>query len=1203
MEQYYAKRAKPEPDHAVLSSVACVDLDSDEESRSPSDSRSLEKKKGESSSLRRSEKRSNVDDHVVWGKLKKDCHASNDHVEVVDLDVDDDEESIGIKKGESSDSRGCVQRSNVNGSVVGKKCLASNDGNYDGDEYLRNKYAGLGVIEITDGEEEEEGDGPLVTDGENVKVDDVVDEELSDFSSEDDTEESDDETYGEECTDHVESLDESNSYDNLVDEGTHDLDDYDVIECSFGETNDLIWKGKGKLVEVGQNANKSVNRRKETVDDRLRGKFGPSETEEPNSCTDKSNDDNEDETDEEDRTVKSGFKKRLKSQNVENCLRSSSKKIYKGEDVNLRKYGQSSLEAEVENSDEYVKKVDEGDEGRRKNMRMTTERKTYKNLNYFKILADSLHGEGEVLEKFLASDGSAHSEKKPEYKFWYPEKKPEEKSEFDEELNKLFAFCEMSIAAEDIGSASPKKPSSQRRRNGYFVQSESSSLSDHFQDTGAEKYGFEDCNTTGTVWDLVPGTRRSMYEHQREGFEFIWKNLAGGTIIQELEKSLSSSGSGCIISHAPGSGKTRLTIVFLQSFMKLYPDSRPVIIAPKSMLLTWEEEFRKWNINIPFHNMNSQEFSGHENPAAVYSSKKIRGSRNNESVTRVVKLLSWKMGKSILGITYSLFDKLVRGETRNADCTPMTDQMGKALLKFPTVLILDEGHTPRNDQSFIYNSLRYVETKRRIILSGTPFQNNFTELYNTLRLVNPKFNAPMKKNLRKISKELKSRWSIQKLRELKAMISPFVHVHKGKILQKSCPGLKDALIHLQLTDLQQELITVLSTNDLTSGYLELSHSVSLVSVHPSLLPERCFDEHQILTYRDRLERLKSDPYSGAKTKFVLEFCRLSEALNEKVLVYSQYIDPLMFLKEQLWAHFRWTEGREVLYMDGSLEAKQWQSSISALNDPKSKVRVLLASIKACSEGIHLVGASRVVLLDVVWNPSVERQAISRAYRIGQKNVVYTYHLIAEDMEFQKYKVQTAKDQLSEMAETTDWVATGLLDFKDNLQNFMKPEKFEEAKMRFQSNVVAVIPDPSVLADFYKTRWVYFYYYPFNVGLTFPFSKFVSAVLKTLNVSPGQLMPFAWRTLACLDAIDTRHHLGVNVKVVKHCYCLKKFSGRRIGFSNKNTNDPLILNNDTFNDRNRKKDYLFVESKSFGDDVDYLLDRWNNSGITSTSFLA
>ncbi|MCD7470726.1 hypothetical protein HAX54_010822 [Datura stramonium] len=81
-----------------------------------------------------------------------------------------------------------------------------------------------------------------------------------------------------------------------------------------------------------------------------------------------------------------------------------------------------------------------------------------------------------------------------------------------------------------------------------------------------------------------------------------------------------------------------------------------------------------------------------------------------------------------------------------------------------------------------------------------------------------------------------------------------------------------------------------------------------------------------------------------------------------------------------------TFGREILYMDGKLDVKQRQISINSLNDPKSDVKVLLASIKACSEGISLIGASRVVLLDVLWNPSVEQQAISRAYRTGPDQI-------------------------------------------------------------------------------------------------------------------------------------------------------------------------------------------------------------------------
>lgn len=108
------------------------------------------------------------------------------------------------------------------------------------------------------------------------------------------------------------------------------------------------------------------------------------------------------------------------------------------------------------------------------------------------------------------------------------------------------------------------------------------------------------------------------------------------------------------------------------------------------------------------------------------------------------------------------------------------------------------------------------------------------------------------------------------------------------------------------------------------------------------------------------------------------------------------------------------------------------------------------------------------------------------------------------------------------------------------------------------------------------------------------------VLKTLNVSPVKLMPFAGRTLACLDAIKEKHHLGISVEVVKYCYGLKEFNGCRIGFINQNTEDPLILNNEIVNDRNWKQSYFFVDKKSLDGTADYLLDRWTQSGIDLSS---
>ena len=541
----------------------------------------------------------------------------------------------------------------------------------------------------------------------------------------------------------------------------------------------------------------------------------------------------------------------------------------------------------------------------------------------------------------------------------------------------------------------------------------------------------------GTVWDLIPGIKKTMYKHQCEGFEFIWNNVAGSIYLDELKKSsCSDGGSGCIISHAPGTGKTRLTIVFLQAYLQLYPMSRPVIIAPRSMLLTWEEEFKKWNFDIPFHNLNKPEYSGQENATALNFVRKAKNQGQNARSIRLVKLYSWKKDRSILGISYTLFEKLA-GERVFADqenkkikvhYSTEGEDVRKILLKLPGLLVLDEGHTPRNEQSLIWKALSKIDTERRIILSGTPFQNNFKELRNTLFLVRPKFDDRItvehdggfhSKRGRK-SNAARGTWDLlnskndkvsdDNIEELRAMIEPFVHIHRGKILQENLPGLKESVVFLQPSELQKRLLKSVGG---TKSILELGHLVSLISVHPSSLLSS--NERKQVFDQAQLEKLKLDLDVGVKAKFLMEFIRLSEALNEKVLVFSQYIDPLTYLMDQLKYHFHWIVGKEVLYMYGQHDVKQRQSSINTFNDPASEVRVLLASTKACSEGISLVGASRVILLDVVWNPSVERQAISRAYRLGQRKLVYIYHLLTSGtMEEEKYCRQVKKDQLSEL---------------------------------------------------------------------------------------------------------------------------------------------------------------------------------------------
>ncbi|XP_020960645.1 SNF2 domain-containing protein CLASSY 4-like isoform X1 [Arachis ipaensis] len=591
------------------------------------------------------------------------------------------------------------------------------------------------------------------------------------------------------------------------------------------------------------------------------------------------------------------------------------------------------------------------------------------------------------------------------------------------------------------------------------------------------------CNKEGTVWDLIPAdTKQNLYAHQLEGFEFLWKNLAGTMELPKLKSCDSNSTGGCIISHAPGTGKTRLTIVFLQTYLKVFPDCHPMIIAPASLLLTWEDEFRKWDNEIPFHNLSNQDTSGKEHRAAW---SKVGGSAPSQEDIRMVKLYSWFKEPSILGISYSLFQRLT-GLKRDKSLKENAARgvMGKILLEVPGLLVLDEGHTPRNQSSQIWKVLSEIQTHKRIILSGTPFQNNFLELYNTICVVRPSFPDTIPPELKKFcqrrlmqeKKESKGlSWepvssvrtenlNDENIKQLKQLMDPFVHVHKGSILQKNLPGLKDCVVTLMPGDLQKTLLEGIEGHPNT---LPFDSKSALVSVHPSLfLCCTLSPKERALVDMEQLKDLKLNPTVGVKTRFLVEFVRICDAMNEKVLVFSQFLDPLTLIMEQLKSIFNWTEKKEVFYMSGKLDKNQRQLLIHSFNDPNSQAKILLASTKACCEGISLVGASRVVLLDVVWNPSVERQAISRAYRLGQKKVVYTYHLITHGTtEYTKYCHQAKKDRLSELvfsAKNTeqDEPKSSAVEFEDEILDNM----VRHGKLRDLFGDCVVQPKDSDLID-------------------------------------------------------------------------------------------------------------------------------------------
>lgn len=543
------------------------------------------------------------------------------------------------------------------------------------------------------------------------------------------------------------------------------------------------------------------------------------------------------------------------------------------------------------------------------------------------------------------------------------------------------------------------------------------------------------------VWALIPELRKKLHFHQKRAFEFLWLNIAGSLIPALMEPSSKKTG-GCVVSHSPGSGKTFLIIAFLASYLKLFPGKRPLVLAPKTTLYTWYKEFIKWEIPVPVHLIHGRRSYRVFKKNAV----KFHGvPRPSQDVMHVLdcldKIQKWHAQPSVLVMGYTSFLTLMREDSKFEH----RKFMAKVLRESPGLLVLDEGHNPRSTKSRLRKVLMKVETDLRILLSGTLFQNNFCEYFNTLCLARPKFvfevlrrldpkykrkkrfdkarnlleNRARKLFLDKIARKIDASVGEERmegLNMLRKITNGFIDVYEGGNFD-CLPGLQIYTLMMNSTDIQHEILVKLHKIMSTyTGYpLELELLITLASIHPSLVrtsncSAKFFSTEELL----ELEKIKFDFRKGSKVMFVLNLVyRIIK--NEKVLIFCHNIAPIYLLAEMFERIFRWRKGREILVLTGDLELFERGRVMDKFEEPGGASRVLLASITACAEGISLTAASRVILLDSEWNPSKTKQAIARAFRPGQQKVVYVYQLLATGtLEEDKYRRTTWKEWVSSM---------------------------------------------------------------------------------------------------------------------------------------------------------------------------------------------
>ncbi|GMI88152.1 hypothetical protein HRI_002484500 [Hibiscus trionum] len=494
-----------------------------------------------------------------------------------------------------------------------------------------------------------------------------------------------------------------------------------------------------------------------------------------------------------------------------------------------------------------------------------------------------------------------------------------------------------------------------------------------------------------TVTDIAahPRHMKQMKPHQLEGFNFLLNNL------------VTENPGGCILAHAPGSGKTFMIISFMQSFLAKYPHAKPLVVLPKGILATWKKEFLRWQVEdiqlLDFYSVKAD---------------------NRSQQLEVLK--QWVESKSILFLGYKQFATIIcDGGTGKI---PVSCQ--EILLKAPSILILDEGHTPRNENTDVLQSLAKIQTPRKVVLSGTLYQNHVKEVFNILNLVRPKFlrsdsaKLVMRRVMSKVEipggrKQFKAgadaafydsvEHTLQKdenferkvsvIHDLREMTSKVLHYYKGDFLDE-LPGLVDFTVVLGLSPRQMDEVQKLKRYQ---RRFKISSVGSAVYLHPKL---GSFSDKSDTTddnIDDKMDDLldKLDIKEGAKAKFFVNLLNLCESADEKLLVFSQYLIPLKFLERLSVKIKGWHPGTEIFSITGDSSNEQRELAMDRFNNSPD-ARVFFGSIKACGEGISLVGASRIIILDVHLNPSVTRQAIGRAFRPGQKKKVYSYRLIAGD---------------------------------------------------------------------------------------------------------------------------------------------------------------------------------------------------------------
>lgn len=310
-------------------------------------------------------------------------------------------------------------------------------------------------------------------------------------------------------------------------------------------------------------------------------------------------------------------------------------------------------------------------------------------------------------------------------------------------------------------------------------------------------------------------------------------------------------------------------------------------------------------------------------------------------------------------------------------------------------LVVDEGQRLKNDQNLLYQALRGMKIPFRLLLTGTPLQNNKRELFNLIQFIDNTQNAAaLDEQFEILDKET--------LPQLHDKIRPyFLRRTKAGVL-KFLPPMAQIIVPVTMTVVQEKLAkSIMSKNPelikaiFADSKLKMKDRGSLNNIMMQLRKCLC---HPFM-YSDNIEEKHHDPVVmhqnlvEASAKLLLLDIMLPKLKERghRVLIFSQFLNQLDIIEDFLSGI-----GYEYRRLDGSMSSLEKQRRIDAFNAPDSPLFAFLLSTRAGGVGINLATADTVIILDPDFNPHQDLQALSRAHRIGQKNKVLCFQLMTKD---------------------------------------------------------------------------------------------------------------------------------------------------------------------------------------------------------------